>query len=96
MVWLSFELVLTVVCEEFGFKHSDLSIGTRQRGPAEARTVIGLLAAELGTGSLTEVSKRFSRDVVTLSEEVKRIRIKLTGDKLLAARIEDIRNSLNK
>jgi len=87
--------LIRVICEEYGFKPSDLSRGARQRGPAEARAVIGLLAVEMGTDSLTGVGKRFSRDVVTLSEGVKRIRNKLTGDKLLAARIEDIRNSLN-
>lgn len=86
--------LIRVVCVEYGFKPSDLSISTRQRGPAEARAVIGLLAVDLGTASLTKIGKRFSRDVVTLSEGVKRIRNKLTVDKLLAVRIEAIRNSL--
>jgi len=90
----SLNQLIRVVCDDYGFKTSDLSLGTRQRGPAEARAVIGLLAVELGAGSLTEVGRRFGRDVVTLSEGVKRIRSKLAVEKLLVARIESIRNSL--
>ena len=59
--------LIRAVCKDYGFKPSDLSIGTRQRGPAEARAVVGLLAVELGSSNLTEVGKRFGRDVVTMS-----------------------------
>ena len=88
--------VIRAVCKDYGFKPSDLSIGTRQRGPAEARAVIGLLAVELGSSNLTEVGKRFGRDVVTMSEGVKRIRNKMVVEKRLATRVEGIRISFNK
>ncbi len=88
--------VIRAVCKDYGFKPSDLSIGTRQRGPAEARAVIGLLAVELGSSNLTEVGRRFGRDVVTLSEGVKRVRNKMLVEKQLATRVEGIRISLKK
>ena len=88
--------MIRAVCKDYGFKPSDLSIGTRQRGPAEARAVVGLLAVELDSSNLTEVGKRFGRDVVTMSEGVMRVRNKMVVEKLLATRVEGIRISLSK
>ena len=58
--------------------------------------MIGLLAVELGSSNLTEVGNRFGRDVVTMSEGVKRVRNKMVVEKRLATRVEGIRISLNK
>lgn len=87
--------VIHAVCRDYGFKRSDLSAATRQRRPAEARAMIGLLSVELGSGSLTEVGKCFGRDVVTLSEGVKRVRSKMVLEKRLAKRVADIRGALS-
>jgi chromosomal replication initiation ATPase DnaA len=58
------------VCAGFGLSERQLRAAGRQRHPARARALIGWLAMEAGTATLTAVAARFGREPSGLSRQV--------------------------
>ena len=70
---VSFDRVVARVCQVYRLPQGALRGGNRNRVAAEARAVIGYLAVETGCATLTDVARRFGRDVSTLSKGVQRV-----------------------
>ena len=70
----SLDEIFKVVCQVYGLTEKDLSAPGQTRTRSQARALIGLIACETGSGSLTAVAQRIRRDVATLSTGVKRLR----------------------
>lgn len=71
------DAVMAAVCEVFGLRLAELEAPGRTRRTAEARAMVGWLAQELGTATLTHVAQAFRRDVATLSRQVTSMRARL-------------------
>ena len=65
-LWQMDEIV-AVVCRSYGIGEGELSAPGRGRELAEARAVAAHVATMAGEVSVTQVARRFGRDVVTLS-----------------------------
>lgn len=61
------------VCTRYGLGADELAGPGRRRLCSEARGVIGHLARESAAASLSEVARRFNRDLTTLSRAVRRV-----------------------
>ena len=61
------------VCREYGVQERELQKVSQNRKASEARSVIGFLCVQNGSATLTEVGKRFKRDVATISTVVRRV-----------------------
>ncbi len=61
------------VCGRYGLDAGDLAGPSRRRLCSEARGVIGHLARHSAAASLSEVARRFNRDLATMSRAVGRI-----------------------
>jgi putative transposase len=68
--------IIDTVCGSYGVEEGELSAQGRRRDLAEARAVVAHLATAVGEASLTEVARRFGRDVATLSTGVRRLVIR--------------------
>jgi putative transposase len=86
--------VIGVVCREYDLDEDKLSSPGRQRRVSEARAAVGLLAFELGCATLTEVGRRFNRDVGSMSSAVRRLTERMLDSEDLAARLGDLRASV--
>ena len=56
---------------------ADLAMRGRQREPAEARALTAALAVQRAVTTLTEVARRYHRDVATLSEAVRCVQLQV-------------------
>lgn len=88
------ESIVGQVCRILGVEATDL--GRRTRRAAEARAWIALLAVETKAASLTEVSRRFGRDVATLSNAVRRLRARIREGGRQGDRWRALREALEK
>jgi len=61
------------VLKDYELKSEQLAVLGRNRKAAEARAVVGYLSVQTESATLTEVAKRFRRDVTTLSKGVQRV-----------------------
>ena len=73
----NFEEIETTVCRAFSLSRNELRRKGSLHHPAQARALIGLVATQLETSTLTELAKYFQRDVSTLSTGIKRLTIKI-------------------
>jgi len=69
----SLDKLVKTVCEAYGVTDRQLCDLSRNRKAAEVRSVIGHLAMQTECAALTEVARRFGRDVATLSKGVRRL-----------------------
>jgi len=76
---ISLEEIIRGVCKGYGIKERELKSVSRDRRGAEGRSVIGYLVMETGCATLTQVGKRFGRDVATLSKGVRRVMERIGG-----------------
>ncbi|MCB1754586.1 MAG: transposase [Gammaproteobacteria bacterium] len=83
--------LIKVVCTEEKIKEAALKNESRARRESQIRQVITYLAMELEIGTLTDLSKRFNRDLTTMSRNQRYFRDKLETDKALAAKVRDYR-----
>ncbi len=67
------ETIVEHVCIRYGTREEELASPSRVRRLAKARGVVGWLAMRTGAASLTEIARRFHRDVATLSRAVCRL-----------------------
>lgn len=68
------------VCSEEGIKEAVLSNGSRARHESKIRQTITYLAMEMNVATLTMMSKRFNRDLTTMSRNQRYYRDKLAED----------------
>jgi len=77
------------VCKRYGLTEADLAMKGQRRRPTEARAIIGWAARQDGI-TLSEVTKRFGRDVATLSISVRRLQDRTGRDEAFASRLRSI------
>ena len=63
--------VSALVCSKFEIDENMLGKPTRRRDYAEIRGIVAWLASKLQAGSLTEIGKRFNRDLATRTVRVR-------------------------
>ncbi len=80
--------LVRLICSEEGIKEAALKNESRARRESQIRQVITYLAMELEVGILTDLSKRFNRDLTTMSRNQRYFRDKLEGDKELSAKVK--------
>jgi len=67
------EAILEYVCTRYKTTVEEIGEPARTRRLAQARGVIAWLAVHTGAATLTEVARRFHRDIATLSQAVRRV-----------------------
>ena len=82
------------VCKKYNLTEKKLASAGRARDASEARSVVGWLAQQHAHLTLTEVAKRFGRDVATLSHGVRRLGLKAQAFKPLAKKLEMLNNAI--
>ena len=65
--------IASYVCSKYKIHESELSLASRRRDYSQIRGIIAWLSVELGTATLTDVGKRYNRDLTTLSRAANRI-----------------------
>ncbi len=81
--------------EVYRLAPAELAVRGRQRKPAEARAVIAALAVQWGVASLTEVARRYHRDVATLSEAVRRVQLRVRRSRAFREQYDKLVESIN-
>jgi REP element-mobilizing transposase RayT len=75
------------VCARYGLGADELAGPGRRRLCSEARGVIGHLARGSAAASLSEVARRFNRDLTTMSRAVRRVEVLAARDSAFAGRL---------
>jgi REP element-mobilizing transposase RayT len=83
----SLETLVDRVCARYGLGADELAGPGRRRLCSEARGVIGHLARGSAAASLSEVARRFNRDLTTMSRAVRRVEELAAGDADFARRL---------
>lgn len=91
---ITLDKLVKAVCKEYRMDEPSLAVANRTRLASEARHVIGWLAQQSGRITLTEVAKRFGRDVTTLSHGVRQLGLKAKTSSALAKRLDDLNNAI--
>jgi len=86
---ISLDGCIHVVCKRYELTEADLAMKGQRRRPTEARAIIGWAARQDGI-TLSEVAKRFGRDVATLSISVRRLQDRTGRDEAFASRLRSI------
>ena len=81
--------------ESYRLAPAELVRRSRQRKPAEARAVIAALAVQWEVSTLTEVARRYHRDVATLTEAVRRVQLRLSSSRAFREEYNQVVESLN-
>jgi len=89
------EVIIDHVCARYGTNVVALGEPSRARRLAAARGMIGWLAMRTGAASLTEVSRRFHRDVATMSKQVLRLDLAVKQDTTAAQGLTEILNAIS-
>jgi len=79
---INLDRCIHVVCEHYELTEAVLAMKGQKRKPSEARTVIGWVAKQGGI-TLSEVVRKFGRNVATLSIAVGRLQYQADKDKKL-------------
>lgn len=69
----SLDHIVEYVCGLYGLSESDLAERGRARKNAQARTLVGWLALQAGSSTLSAVARRFGRDIATMSNAVRQM-----------------------
>jgi REP element-mobilizing transposase RayT len=88
--------ILEYVCTRYETNVDALGKPSRTHHLAEARGVIGWLAMDTGAATLTEVARRFHRDIATLSQAVRRVDLASKQDPATARKLERAVNEITK
>lgn len=88
--------ILAAVCREVSLPESHLRAPGRGSQGAQARWLVGLLATDLNSATLTEVARDFGRDVATLSNGVRQLRERAVADTQFRQRIARLMRALQK
>ena len=79
--------IVAEVCREVGVSEGKLRVPGRGSQAAQARWMVGLLAMDHNSASLTEVARYFGRDVSSISNGVRQLRERSNEDKHFRQRI---------
>lgn len=90
----SLAAIVDHVCARYGLGAEELAGPGRRRLCAEARGVIGHLARGSAAASLSEVARRFNRDLTTMSRAVRRVEELAARDGAFARRMEADLNAI--
>lgn len=82
------------MCQQYGIKERDLSDRSCQRTLAEARRVIAWLMVQNESRTLTELAKKFNRNLSALSLAVRKIEEKRTEKKGFDTKLVKFNNSI--
>lgn len=82
------------VCKEEGIKEVELTTESRARVQSQIRQTITYLAMELEVASLTDMAKRFNRDLTTMSRNQRYYRDKLIEDKPLQKHVRRLKRQV--
>lgn len=82
------------VCKEEGVKESELATQSRAREESRIRQTITYLATELEVASLTDMAKRFNRDLTTMSRNQRYYRDKLQEDKPMQRHVRKLKRNV--
>lgn len=93
---VSLDKLVKHVLKAEGMKEAELSNPSRARDQSLVRQIIGYLAVELESGTLTDVSNRFQRDLTTMSRNLRNFRDRMARDADLAKRVEAYKKALAK
>ena len=91
----SIQKIIKAVCQEYDLKEKELGLRGQDRKRSEARAVVGWIAVQKGSATLTEVGKRFERDVATLSITTLRLQERAKRSEELKKRLEHLCLILN-
>ncbi len=91
---LTLDALVKTVCRECKLTEKMLASPGRTRVTSQARCLIGWLAQQRGRITLTDVAKRFGRDVATLSHGIRQLELKARVSKPLAIRMESLDNAI--
>ncbi len=89
------EKIVRTVCQVYGLKETELRVSGQRRVPSEVRAVVGWLAMEYGSATLSEVGKRFNRDVTTMSSAVRRLIGRARDLKVLRDRMGGLKSEVS-
>jgi putative transposase len=87
--------IIAAVCWEGDFPEAALHAAGRGSQAARARWLVGLMAMDLKSASLTEVARYFGRDVATLSNGVRQLRERSKEDKPFRQRVTQLAKGLS-
>jgi REP element-mobilizing transposase RayT len=90
----SLRAIVAAVCGEGDFSEAALHAPGRRSQTAQARWLVGLLASDLHSASLTEVARYFGRDVATLSNGVRQLHERSNEDKQFRDRVAGLEKRL--
>ncbi len=90
----SVKKVVGEVCRKYGITERDLASPSRQRRLAQARGVTAWLVVQNKSGTLTELAKRFNRDLSALSLAARKIESKRKESKSFNRALENLANSI--
>lgn len=93
---VSLDKLVAHVLKAEEMKEASLSNPSRARAESLVRQIISYLAVELESGTLTDVSKRFKRDLTTMSRNLRNFRDRLDRDADLAKRVAAYKKALSK
>lgn len=82
------------VCTEEGIKEAVLSNDSRARRESQIRQTITYLAMEMNIATLTTMSKRFRRDLTTMSRNQRYYRDKLAEDSALQKHVRKLKTKV--
>jgi len=88
------DTIITCVCEEYDMIEEELSAKGRARLQAEARAVIGYLTNIFNSGTVSEVSRRFGRDIATLSGAIRKIRLRSQSENEFGRSLEYLQEKI--
>jgi len=86
-VSISLDGCIHVVLECYELSEADLPMKSQRRKPSEARAVIGWMGRESASFTLSEVARRFGRDIATLSISIRRLQQRADKDEKLKNRL---------
>ena len=84
----SLHAIVVEVCQELGLTEEKLRVAGKSSQAAQARWMIGLLAMDHNSATLTEVARYFGRDVTSISNGVRHLRERSGNDKNLRQRVK--------
>ncbi|WP_274595452.1 transposase [Mariprofundus erugo] len=86
--------IVSRVCDVNQITETELIAKGRTRYMAERRAIIGYLAVELSSCSISAVACRFHRDIATLSGAIRRVRLKANADEAFARMLSELKANI--
>jgi len=90
----SLSVIVAEVCREWGVSEGALRTPGRGSQAARARWMVGLLAMDYNSASLTEVARHFGRDVTTISNGVRQLQERSNENKQLRQQVTRLKERL--